>query len=391
MVRLFGREYTRKEVQGYTGTMAQLGGIRPFELRAGRERGVRGFELTTGTGLALTVLADRALDITRASFRGRSLVYLSPSGEAHPSFYEPQGLGWLRTFPGGLLTTCGLSTLGSPGTDAGEELGLHGRVANLPMEEVGYWGEWVGEDYLLHITGALTEGVIFGNPLRFTRHITCKLGGSSVLIDDTVENLGGQPTPHMMLYHCNFGFPLLSPASELITASRRVTPRDEEAAAGLTAYNVFQSPTPGYAEQVFYHEMAADNAGNVRVALINPELDGGLGISLSYHQKQLPRFIQWKMMGYGSYVLGLEPANCYVEGRAQERERGSLLLLQPGEKLQLSPGDRRTQRPRRARNLHPGHPLKRRAITILNLVLHACPNRELRLIFGLPIADCGQG
>ena len=110
-------------------------------------------------------------------------------------------------------------------------------------------------------------------------------------------------------------------------------PRDEAAAPDLLAYSSFQAPTPGFAEQVYYHEMAADNDGNVRVALINPELDGGLGIYLQYHQKHLPRFIQWKMMGYGSYVLGLEPANCYVEGRSKERERGTLLVLQPGEKV----------------------------------------------------------
>ena len=183
-----------------------------MELAAGRERGVRGFELTTGSGFACTVLADRALDITGASFRGRSLVYLSPAGQAHPAYYEPQGPGWLRTFPAGLLTTCGLSTLGSPGVDAGEELGLHGRISTLPVEELGYWGAWEGDDYWMHITGAVSEGVIFGNPLRLTRHITAQLGGSSVRIEDTVENLGGQPTPHMMLYHCNFGFPLLKPA-----------------------------------------------------------------------------------------------------------------------------------------------------------------------------------
>jgi len=333
MVKLFGREYTRRELQGFTGNMAQLGGIRPLELVAGRERGVRGFDVATGTGFEFTVLADRALDPTRASYKGRSLVYLSPAGQPHPAYYEPAGLGWLRTFPAGLITTCGLRHVGSPSEEEGEAFGLHGRISTLPAEELGYWGAWEGDDYWMHITGTVTEGVIFGNPLRLTRHLTAKLGGNSLRIEDTVENIGGSPTPHMMLYHCNFGFPLLSPSSELIANSKRVTPRDDVAAQGLMAYNTFEPPTPGYAEQVFYHEMTADNAGDVRVALVNPDLDNGLGIYVQYHQKHLPRFIQWKMMGYGSYVLGLEPANCFVEGRAKERERGNLLLLQPGEKL----------------------------------------------------------
>ncbi|OPZ83792.1 MAG: hypothetical protein BWY76_02117 [bacterium ADurb.Bin429] len=67
----------------------------------------------------------------------------------------------------------------------------------------------------------------------------------------------------------------------------------------------------------------------MRVALLNPAL--GLGVGLRYHQKTLPRFIQWKQMGFGHYVLGLEPANCLVEGRDKERARSTLVILQPGE------------------------------------------------------------
>ena len=40
---------------------------------------------------------------------------------------------------------------------------------------------------------------------------------------------------------------------------------------------------------------------------------------------------EWKMAGAGTHVLGIEPANCYVEGRAAERARGTLVTLEPGE------------------------------------------------------------
>lgn len=328
MVRLFNREFTRRELLSYTSNLAQIGGIRPFELAAGRERGVRGFDVSTGTGFEFTVLADRALDITRMTFRGIPMAHLTPSGQAHPSYYEEGGIGWLQTFPGGAVTTCGLACAGAACVDEGKPLPLHGRISALPVEELGYWGEWQGDDYWLHITGAITEGVLFGAPLRLTRKITAKLGGNSVLFQDTVENISGESTPHMMLYHCNFGWPLLSPTSRLVAASNKpVSPRDS--AGDVTQWSTFQQPTPGYAEQVFYHDLPADNAGDVRVALINPELNLGLG--LRYHQKTLPRFVQWKQMGFGHYVLGLEPANCGVEGRDKERARGTLVVLQPGE------------------------------------------------------------
>ena len=331
MAKLFGHHFTRQELLAYTGNLAQVGGIRPLEFAAGRERGVRGFDIITGTGLEITALSDRALDLTRATFRGRSLVYHSPYGQAHPAYYEAQGLGWLQTFPGGLLTTCGLRALGSPSSADGEEFGLHGRISNLPMDELGYWGEWQGDDYWMYLKGTVTEGAMFKSSLRMTRQLSAYLGGNSIVLEDTVENIGGEPTPHMMLYHCNFGFPLLAPDAQLVTNSRAVTSRDDSAAAGLADYAHFQAPTPGYAEQVFYHQMVADHAGDVRLALINRQLDGGLGIFMRYQQHSLPHFVQWKQMGHGGYVLGLEPANCHVGGRAAALAEGMLPFLQPGE------------------------------------------------------------
>lgn len=38
------------------------------------------------------------------------------------------------------LTTCGLQAVGSPCTDEGEELPLHGSIANYPCEQA-YWLE----------------------------------------------------------------------------------------------------------------------------------------------------------------------------------------------------------------------------------------------------------
>lgn len=331
MVRLFGQDYSRQALQAYTGNLAQVGGIHPVELAAGRERGVRAFEITTGTGFACTVVADRALDIAQASFRGRSLAFLTPAGSVHPAYYEPEGAGWLRSFPGGLLTTCGLTYVGAAGTDAGETCGIHGRISNLPAEELGFWGEWQDDVYTMHVQGTMTESVLFGSTLRLTRHLSARLGESSIRIDDVVENLGGAPAPLMILYHCNLGFPVLAPTAQLVTESVVVEPRDADAAAGLARYMAFEAPTVGYAEQVFYHQMRADIHGDVRLALINPTLDEGLGVFITYHQKSLPHFVQWKMMGHGAYALGLEPANCHVGGRAEERASGRLQQLQPGE------------------------------------------------------------
>ena len=92
---------------------------------------------------------------------------------------------------------------------------------------------------------------------------------------------------------------------------------------------LFQPPTPGYDQQVFYHDLPADSEGWAAITLRNPTLN--LSLTIRFQKATLPNLVQWKMMGEGAYVLGLEPANCWVEGRSKEREQGTLQFLQPGE------------------------------------------------------------
>jgi hypothetical protein len=59
---------------------------------------------------------------------------------------------------------------------------------------------------------------------------------------------------------------------------------------------------------------------------------GGFGFYLRYRKKELPRFIQWKMVGEGHYVCGMEPATNLVTGRDKARAAGELRYLEAGEK-----------------------------------------------------------
>jgi hypothetical protein len=122
---------------------------------------------------------------------------------------------------------------------------------------------------------------------------------------------------------------LLDENSILVAPTQKLIPRDEEADKGIESYNHFQLPTPEYAEQVFYHILRTDSDENTQVALINHKLE--LAIAIHFNKKQLSNFTQWKQMGEGEYVLGMEPANCYVGGRADARQKGTLEYLDPGE------------------------------------------------------------
>lgn len=145
-----------------------------------------------------------------------------------------------------------------------------------------------------------------------------------------MTNEGFVPHPHMILYHFNLGFPLLSEDTQLRVEVEETVPRDADAEAGLAEWMSFQPPTPGYREQVFRHVPVADADGKVRVKVENPAL--GLGLRWTYDKTNLPHLFQWKMMGQGTYVLGVEPANSSgMKGRAAARESGDLPYLLPGE------------------------------------------------------------
>ena len=330
-MRLFGKQYSRAELLQYVGDITQIGGVRIKTLADGAERGVRVADFDTGSGFRFTVLIDRGMDIGAAAWRDKPLAWQSGVGAVHPAYYDHIGLGWLRSFPGGLMVGCGLDNVGVPNADEGEELGLHGRLSHTPAELLGHGGEWRGDEYLMWVEGQVRHYRLFGHNLVLKRRIYAWLGGNSLFIEDEIANRGFERTPLQLLYHCNLGFPVVSPDSKLWLETSESRPRDEQAAKGFDRHLYFDPPTPGYAEQVFFHRPVADREGFARVALVNPALN--LGVYIRFRLAELPYLIEWKMMGQGNYVVGLEPANCTVLGRSHDRAAGVLRFLEPGERL----------------------------------------------------------
>ena len=282
----------------------------------------------TGSGLDFILWPDRALDIGPVWFGDKPVAWQHP-GTASPQFFEPSGLGWLRTFGGGLLTTCGLVHIGAPDNFAGNSFGLHGRVAHIPVENLRIWQEWRGEDYALVVEGEIRQAVLFGEYLTLYRRIETKLGGQSLKIFDRVVNDGHKPQPHSLLYHCNLGFPLVSPNSRLLIEDRKVDPRTPVAAAGIQEHAKFEEPQTGYEEQVFFHYPEIDADGYAEAKLINPDLQ--YGIQLRWLAEPMPVMTQWKMMGEGEYVCGLEPATHALAPWKDLAEQNLPRTLRPGE------------------------------------------------------------
>src|SRR6516165_10765641 len=276
MVSLWGRPWTRRELLARVGRLDQVAGVQLVEAADGAERGVRLLRFAAGSGFGFDVLVDRGFDIGRAWLGGQSLAWWSPVGLIAPGLYEPAGIGWFRGFPGGLVSTCGLdhTLLGGPDDAtvfnyphrATETYGLHGRYTGLPARLAGYGASWDGDDCVLWAEGEVLQAALFGEQLLLRRRVEADLRGVSLRIADTVTNVGPTPCPHMMLYHCNVGFPVVDAGAELIYPAG---PGTCVSAASSPDYRELAGPEPGFVEECYEHDMRAGADGLVGAAVVN--------------------------------------------------------------------------------------------------------------------------
>jgi hypothetical protein len=328
-----GKNWKREELLARIGDPLQIAGARSSVLTDGKADGVRAVEVSTGGGLSFTVLPGRGMDIPFASFRGRAIGFFSATGITSPGYYEEQGLKWLRSFYGGLLTTCGIAQSGAPTVDQGRPYGLHGRLANAAAENVCVDQEWEGDEFVISVKGTMREAEAMGENLTLTRRIETRLGARGFRLHDTVRNRGFAAQPLLLLYHFNFGFPLLSPSARIAGPIVTTVGRDDEARRdrGVEESLILPEPVPDYAEKVFFHTLARDADGRTFIALLNPDTGDGqpMGIVLRWNVKELPIFSHWKMPRKGFYVTGLEPCTAAPLGRGTLREQGKLPMIEP--------------------------------------------------------------
>jgi hypothetical protein len=285
--------------------------------------GMRIIDAYNTSGLHFTILPDRGMDIWSADYKGMPLTWIAPGSPFPPD----EGQDWRRQFNGGLLTTCGLQHVGAPETDdlTGETRDLHGRYTRLRATHVGL--EAARDVPSVSLSGQMHETRLFAEQLHLTRAYDFGMTDGMFSIRDIVQNMGDTPTPFMLLYHVNVGYPLVRAGTELITPHVRVIPRDDVARAGYATWNRYDAALAGYPEQVFIHHLKADASGMTEIALVNDDI----GLSLRFSVAHLPYFTQWKNTRQGIYVCGIEPGNCIPEGQNAARKNGRLVMLGAGE------------------------------------------------------------
>jgi hypothetical protein len=187
----------------------------------------------------------------------------------------------------------------------------------------------------MSIIGIIKESKIFGPNLELRRTITCTLGEASIKIKDEVINRGNTPAPLMLLYHFNFGYPLVDEGTEILWDGFCEPRFGEENAKIFRSGNDFKTCPPpmvehaGGGEEVGLITPNADKNGISSCGLKNEKL--GLSVELTFLKSQLPTLTNWQHWGKGEYVTGLEPGTNWPIGQKQARENNELIFLAPNE------------------------------------------------------------
>lgn len=267
---------------GLVATPRAVASLRRMTLSDGAEAGLDCVALSTGGGLDAWLLAGRGLDIGPLWWRGRQVGWMPPQGFLHAAFRraeEEGGHGYGRLF-GGALVTCGLTHIRQPAN--GQP--LHGRLPFTPARVT----LCRDHDGVLEVEGETLEARTGGPSLRLRRRIEAEAGGAVLRLSDEVENIGPAPSPFAILYHMNFGWPLVAPGvratldgAPLAIAHR---PGDPAATPLVTCF--------------------AAREGVARLA--SPE---GLSVTLRFDIATLPFLQLWHDLRPGVGVLALEPCS----------------------------------------------------------------------------------
>lgn len=306
----------------YIGHTMQLYGIEEVRLCGGKADGMRLLNVKNAKGLEFSISLDRCADITKVSLEGVNYSFIAPCGYVSPKYYDNKGAGFLKSFTAGFMTTCGLTQVGSPCIDDGEELPLHGTISNTPCENVNYYTD----DENMYIKAYIRDSFLFSYHLILEREYVVPIYENIIYLKDTIKNIGRKDAPLEVMYHCNIGYPILTENSIVKIPATKTEARNEHSQKHIDKCLTMEIPQKDFDEMCYYHTLE----GQATVSIYSP--DAKKGLEMNFDTKELKCFTQWKMMGEYEYVLGLEPGNCTPDGRDVMRKKGMLEILKAGDK-----------------------------------------------------------
>jgi hypothetical protein len=180
------------------------------------------------------------------------------------------------------------------------------------------------------------EAALFGGCLRLDSSLHTTAGSNSLQINDTITNCSDMPAEVQLLYHINFGPPLLGEGSKIFAAIEQLAPYDEHSSKSSESWDLCGRPTAGFVQQCYFVKPLADSEGLATILFCNPADD--FAVQINFDTQRLPCLTLWKNFAgeRDGYVIGIEPGTSYPNPKPLERQLGRVPNLEPGESLQTS-------------------------------------------------------
>ncbi|MDE0838271.1 MAG: aldose 1-epimerase family protein [Kiritimatiellae bacterium] len=320
---------------GLDGTW--LGSIQMRTLHGGRQEGVKVIDVDNGV-TTFSVVPTRGMSVHSVHCGDVTLGWESPVTDiVHPAYINLDsrgGLGWLDGF-NEWMVRCGTEFAGHPGDDNGHMLNLHGKAGNIPASAV----EVVIDNdapHRIRLRGLVEEKTFKFVNYELLTEVSTTPGEAGLHFSDVLRNLGAYETEYQIIYHTNFGAPLLGENATFLAPFKTVTPFDDYAAKDIGSWTRYLGPTREYGEQVYCVEPYADANNQTLVMLRNA--DGDRGAAMRFDTTTLPYFTLWKNTDTleEGYVTGLEPATGFPYNRSIERRFNRVPRIGSGETRSFS-------------------------------------------------------
>ncbi|WP_313118800.1 aldose 1-epimerase family protein [Pantoea septica] len=302
-------------------------------LHGGKQEGSKVLTITSQNGLTIALSPTRGMDLLHVNGDGVRLGWDSPVNEvvnpAYINLDSRNGLGWLEGF-NEMMVRCGYEWTGHQVVKDGRIYTLHGKAGNTPASRVEVTIDEKAP-HEIRVRGLLKENTFKKANLETWTELRYVPGAKSFTLHDVLTNRGDYPHDYQIIYHSNFGTPILEKDARFIAPLKSVSPFNDYAKSGLKAWNIYDAPTKDFDEMVFNLVPKADSSGKTLAAVINSKGDKGASIEFDTHQ--LPLLTMWKNTDTlkQGYVTGIEPGTNYAYPVTIEKEQGRVKQLAPGQ------------------------------------------------------------
>jgi hypothetical protein len=306
-------------------------------LKGGKQDGTEVLTISSDN-FTIKLSPTRGLGILSVVGDGVRMGWDSPVNEiVHPKYINLEsrgGIGWLDGF-NEMMVRCGFEWTGHATQADGMMYTLHGRAQNTPVSKLTV-DIADKAPYTITVKGLIKENTFKKSHLETWASLSYVPGSREFTVHDVVTNKSDYARDYQIIYHSNFGTPILEEGAQFVAPVKEISPFNDYAKNGLNTWQTYLGPTKGFDEMVFNVYPFADSNGQTQVMVTNKAGDKAAGIA--YNIKQLPVLSLWKNTDTlkQGYVTGLEPGTSFAYPVTIEREQKRVRQLEPGQSAEFT-------------------------------------------------------